>query len=85
MKTPAMKKPAAAKPKAISGSSRSGSNSPLPPMSNELQQLQAALDRSAQNPEILEQVYHALGQPGTPAGTPEMDPCELAEMEAVLD
>ena len=57
MKTPAMKKPAARKPtpKATTDSdvARSGSNSPLPPMPDELQQLQAGLDRSAQNPEIL--------------------------------
>ena len=60
---------------------RSGSNSPLPPMPDELQQLQAVLDRSAQNPQILEKAFHALGEPGTP----EMDPLGLAEMEAVLD
>ena len=50
-------------------------------MPDELQQLQPGLDRSAQNPEILEEAFHALGEPGTP----EMDPLGLAEMEAVLD
>ena len=59
----------------------SGSNSPMPPMPDELQQLQAGLDRPAQNPEILEEAFHALGEPGTP----EMDPLGLAEMEALLD
>ena len=57
MKTPAMKKPAGKPtPKATTDSdvARSGSNSPLPPTPDELQQLQAGLDRSAQNPEILE-------------------------------
>ena len=52
MKTPAMKKPAGMPtPKATTDSdaARSGSNSPLPPMPDELQQLQAGLDRSAQN------------------------------------
>ena len=84
MKTPAMKKPGGGKPQTSSRSDvRSGSNGPMPPMSDELLQLQAALDRSAQNPEILEQVYHALGEPEP--GTPEMDPLQLAEMEQVLD
>ena len=81
MKTPAMKKPAGGKPQTSTLCDvRSGSNSPMPPLSDELQ-LQAALDRSAESPEILEQVYHALGEPGTP----EMDPRQLAEMEQMLD
>ena len=84
MKTPAMKRPARKPtPKATTDSdvARSGSNSPMPPMPDELQQLQAGLDRSAQDPEILEEASHALGEPGTP----EMDPLGLAQMEAVLD
>ena len=65
MKTPPMKKPAGKPtPKATdSDVARSGSNSPLPPMPDELQQLQAGLDRPAQNPEILEEAFHALGEP----------------------
>ena len=86
MKTPAMKKPAGKPtPKATTDSdvARSGSNSPLPPMPDELQQLQAGLDRSAQNPEILEEAFHALGEP-EPEGTPENDP-ELDHLEQVME
>ena len=70
-----MKKPAAAKPKAISGSDvRSGSNSPLPPYlpHDQLAEFHSALNTALSQPEHLH-------------GTPEMDPCQLAEMEAVLD
>ena len=81
MKTPAMKKPAGKPtPKATTDS---GSNSPLPPMPDELQQLQAGLDRSAQNPEILEEAFQALGEP-EPEGTPENDP-ELDHLEQVME
>ena len=73
MKSPAMKKPAAAKSKA---DVRSGSNSPLPPYMphDQLAELHSALDRAVSQPELLDGI-----------GTPEMAPCELAEMEAVLD
>ena len=48
-------------------------------MPDELQQLQAGLDRSAQNPEILEEAFQALGDP-EPEVTPENDP-ELDHLE----
>ena len=73
MKSPAMKKQAAAKPKAMSDV-RSGSNSPLPPYLPSVAEFHAALNTALSQPELLH---------GT--GTPEMDPCQLAEMEAVLD
>ena len=92
MKTPAMKKPVARKPtpKATTDSdvARSGSNSPLPPMPDELQQLQAGLDRSAQNPEILEEAFQALGDPEpevTPENNPELDHLELDHLEQVME
>jgi len=55
----------------------------MPPSlpSDELQQVQARFDRSAQSIEILGQAFHALGDP--PA-TPEMDPLELEEMEHLV-
>ena len=88
MKTPAMKKQAGGKHQTSTPSDgRSGSNSPMPPMSDELLQLQAALDRSAENLEILEEVYHALGEP-EPERTPENDPLMAPfeqELEQVLD
>ena len=52
-------------------------------MPDELQQLQAGLDRSAQNPEILEEAFHAVGEP-EPEGTPENDP-ELDHLEQVME
>ena len=73
MKSPAMKKPAAAKPKAMSGV-RSGSNSPLPPYLPSVAEFHAALNTALSQPEL----SHGIG-------TPEMDPCQLAEMETVLD
>ena len=49
----------------------SGCNSPMPPYlpSDQLEQLHAALDRSARNPDFEEiEIHAALGDPGTSAG-----------------
>ena len=70
MKSPAMKKPAAAKPKAMPDE-RSGSNSPLPPYLPNVAEFHAALNTALSQPELLH-------------GT-DLDPCQLAEMQAVLD
>ena len=70
MKSPAMKKPAAAKPKAMPDE-RSGSNSPLPPYLPNVAEFRDAWNT-------------ALGQPDLLHGT-DLDPCQLAEMQAVLD
>ena len=75
MKTPAMKKPAGKPtPKATTDSdvARSGSNSPLPPMPDDVQ-----------NPQILEEAFQALGE-SEPEVTPENDP-ELDHLEQVME
>lgn len=84
MKTPAMKKQAGGKcPTSTPCDGRSGSNSPMPPMSDELLQLQADLERPPNNPETLQHVYHALGEP-EPERTPDPDP-EMAHLEQELE